>query len=105
MLLIKEGNWSIVNESEDVPMEPAEYRKYMARRDRALASIVLGIDHSLLYLLGDPEDPVVVWKRLCQQFQRKSWANKLALRRKLYGLKLKDDGLMQEHVKINGGNL
>lgn len=99
MLLIKEGNWSIVNESEDVPMEPTEYRKYMARRDRALASIVLGIDHSLLYLLGDPEDPVIVWKRLCQQFQRKSWANKLALRRKLYGLKLKDDGLMQDHVK------
>ena len=67
----------------------------MARRDRALASIVLSIDHTLLYLLGDPEDPVEVWKKLCQQFQRKSWANKLTLRHKLYGLKLKDDGLFK----------
>ena len=54
MLLIKEGTWSIVDETEDIPVDPMEYRKYVTKRDRALASIVLGIDHTLLYLLGDP---------------------------------------------------
>ena len=48
----------------------------MARRDRALAMMVLSVDPTLLYLLGDPEDPVTVWKKLSDQFQKKTWANK-----------------------------
>ena len=40
----------------------------MARRDRALAIIVLAVDPSLLYLLGDLEDTKVVWKKLEEQF-------------------------------------
>ena len=36
--------------------------KYPVRRDRALSTIVLAVDPSLLYLLGDPEDP-----KLCEQ--------------------------------------
>jgi hypothetical protein len=55
-----------------------------------LATIVLSVDALLLYLLGDPQDPAVVWEKLTNQFQKKTWANKLALRRKLYSLRLKD---------------
>ena len=99
MLLIKEGGWGIVSETEDVPDEPGLYRKYLAKRDRALSTIVLGIDHSLLYLIGDPEDPVFVWRKLEAQFQRRTWANKLSLRRKLYGLKLKENEDVQGHIK------
>lgn len=40
----------------------------------------------MLYLIGDPEDPIVVWQKLANQFQKKTWANKLELRRKLYSL-------------------
>ena len=54
----------------------------MARRDRALATIVLSIDPSLLYLIGDPDDPST------DQLRKKSWANKLALCRKLYSLQI-----------------
>ena len=72
----------------------------MSRRDRALATIVLLVDPSLLYLIGDPDDPVVVWNKLADQFQKKTWANKLALRRKLYSLRLKDGDSVQEHVKV-----
>ena len=71
------------------------------RRDRALAMIVLSVDPTLLYLLGpDPQNPAVVWKKLADQFQKKTWANKLALQRKLYNLKLKDGQSMQKHVKM-----
>ncbi len=66
--------------------------KHKERKDRALAVIVLAVDPSLLYLLGEPEDPQAVWKKLEEQFQRKTWANKLQLRRKLYGLQLKEGG-------------
>ena len=57
------------------------------------------IDPSLLYLIGDPTDPTVVWKRLSTQFQKKMWANKLALRRRLHSLRLKEGQSVQEHVK------
>ena len=73
----------------------------MLQRDRALAMIVLSVDPTLLYLLGpDPQNPAVVWKKLADQFQKKTWANKLALQRKLYNLKLKDGQSMQKHVKM-----
>ena len=101
MALIKDGLWSIVNGTEEVPgVGNAEARrKYLTRRDRALALVVLAVEPSLLYLLGDPEDPMVVWKKLEEQFQRKTWANKLQLRRKLFSLKLKEGGSVNEHVK------
>eukprot|EP00794_Sanderia_malayensis_P011568 gene11568-12763_t len=61
--------------------------------------MVLAVHPSLLYLLGDPEDPVKVWKTLSDQFQKKTWANKLALRRRLNNLRLQDGGSVKEHVK------
>ena len=62
----------------------------MARSDRALAIIVLSVEPSLLYLIGDPEDPIIVWQKLADQFQKKTWANKLELRRKLNALRLRE---------------
>ena len=40
-----------------------------------------------------------MWKKLGDQFQKKTWANKLHLQQKLYSLRLKDGGLVQEHMK------
>lgn len=83
-------------------MEPdaAERRvAYAVRRDKALATIVLSVETRLLYLLGDPVDPRIVWERLVGQFQRKSWANKLELKRKLFSMKLDKEGVVQAHIK------
>ena len=101
MALIKDGLWSIVNGSERPPdaAEADRYAKFVARRDRALAIVVLSIEPSLLYLIGDPEDPAIVWQKLADQFQKKTWANKLELRRKLYSLRLKGGSSVQEHIK------
>ena len=102
MALMKDGLWGIVNESERPPDETSQadkYAKFVARRDRALATIVLAVDPSLLYLLGDPDNPVTIWKKLENQFQKKTWCNKLELRRKLYSLRLKAGGSVQEHIK------
>ena len=60
---------------------------------------MLGINPSLLYLIGEPEEPVEVWKKLRSQFQKKTWANKLVLRRKLHSLCLKQGEPVQEHIK------
>ena len=103
MILMKLGVWRIVEGKEVAPDddEPiASWRKFMERRDKALANIVLGVAPNQLYLLGpEPKDPVEVWNLLINQFQKKTWANKLSLKRKLYGLKLKDQEPVQEHLK------
>ena len=52
-----------------------------------------------LFCLGEPEDPLAVWKKLSDQFQKKTWANKLGLRRRLYSLKLKEGDAVQEHIR------
>ena len=70
-------------------------RKVLNKKDCALALIVLSVEPSLLYLLGEPEDLVAVSKKLSDQFQKKSWANKLTLRR---NLRPKEGDSAQEHI-------
>jgi len=60
----------IISNTEDCPGEAEKYRKYRVRRERALATIVLAIDTSLLYLLGDPQDPAKFCEELSNQFQK-----------------------------------
>ena len=99
MALIRDGVWSILNGSETAPEEVASRAKFRTRSDKALATIVLSVDPLLLYLLGDPEDPVAVWKKLQEQFQKKTWANKLTLRRKLHTLRLNEKESVQDHIR------
>ena len=100
MTLVRDGLWGIVSGTETAPAEGGDRRsKFLARRDRALATIVLAVEPSLLHLIGDPQDPVAVWKKLQNQFQKKTWANKLALRRRLHSLQLKDGESVQDHIK------
>ena len=75
MALMKEGLWGIVSGTEVAPAqsEADKFTKFVTWRDTALAIIVLSIDSSLLYLLGDPEDPKVVWKKLADQLMRTKW--------------------------------
>ena len=96
---MKEGLWGLVNGTEAEPEAADRRSAYAARKDKALAIIVLAIETKLLYLVGDPVDPQVVWEKLANQFQKKSWANKLELKRKLFSMKLTNSGSVQEHVK------
>ena len=99
MALVRDGLWGIVSGTETVPAEGDGRTKFFARRDHALATIVLAVEPSLLYLIGDPEDPLAVWGKLQNQFQKKTWANKLALRRRLHSLQLKNGASVQDHIK------
>ena len=101
MALMKDSLWGIVSGTEKLARDAnADTRKkFEARKDRALAIIVLAVDPSLLYMLGNPEDPAEVWKKLEDQFQRKTWSNKLQLRRKLFALKLRDGESVDQHIK------
>ena len=49
MALVKDNLWSIVSETEECPTEGEGRRKYLERRDKALAVIVLMIDPKLIF--------------------------------------------------------
>ena len=66
--------WGIVSGTAHTQEDAERFAKFMAKRDCTLAMIVLAIDPSLLYLIGEPEDPIAVWKKLADQFQKKTWA-------------------------------
>ena len=56
MSLMKDGLWSIVSGTEVPPAALADrktHEAFVLRRDKAVASIVLAVDPSLLYVLGD----------------------------------------------------
>ena len=57
------------------------------------------MDPKLLYLLGHLTDPGIVWDKLRNTFQKKPWANKLRLERKLYSMKLDNSTDLQSHLK------
>ena len=109
MTLMREGLWSIVNKEEVMPAleeghrrrESEEARKkFKTRYEKALTTIVLAVSPQLLYLLGgEPVDPVEVWDTLENQFQKKSWTNKLILKSKLSRMRLKDNQSVSEHIK------
>ena len=103
MALVKDSLWGIVSGTESAPGEDTtaeRRRKYSERGDRALAIIVLAVDPTLFYLLGDLVNPREVWTKLEEQFQRKTWANKLHLRWRLFSPKLKEGGSVNEHIKM-----
>ncbi|KAF2350754.1 hypothetical protein FHG87_018492 [Trinorchestia longiramus] len=85
----------------DLGLNEAARRKFESRRDLALALIVLGVDQSQLYLLGDPTDPVEVWRKPQNTFQKKSWANKFRLKKKLFNMKMENGQNLQDHLKIS----
>ena len=61
---------------------------------------MLSIEPSLLYLIGEPEDPAVVWEKLANQFQKRKWDKKMQLRRKLFSLGLKDTESVQGKISV-----
>ena len=79
MALKKDGVWRMVSSTEVTPEDARELERYNGRKDKALATIVLLIDPSLLYLLGDPVDLDAVWTKLEEQIRKKSWVNRLNL--------------------------
>ena len=93
MALMKKGLWNIVDGTEAAPgPENDRYTKFLARRIRALAIIVLSVEYSPLYLVGDPENPA----KFCvgkagKPTSKGNMGHKLELRHNLFSLRLKND--------------
>ena len=101
MVLMKEGLWTIVNGTKKAPEDgrPRNSQSSLLVETEHWHSLYCRSKPALLYLLGDLDDPVTVWKKLSDQFQKKSLANKLQLWRRLYSLRLTEGESVQEHIR------
>ena len=53
--------WGIVSRTEQCPgVKDENFPKFLTRKGKALATIVLSVETSLQYLLGKPEGPTEV---------------------------------------------
>ena len=80
MALVKDCWWGVVDATDSDPGtgNAEARRKYLSRRDRALATIVLFMEPSLLYLIGDLRTHEKSKKHYrIVHFQKKMWANRL----------------------------
>lgn len=66
MTLHRNDLWNIVNEREIVP-EPRRgvilQTIHLSRTDCSLATFVLPVELPLIYLIGYPDDPALMWKK------------------------------------------
>ena len=100
MALIKDGLWGIVNDTKDTPTDERKSQNLCCVETVLWQRLFCRWSQPcLLWPNPNPEDPTEVWKKLADHFQKKTWSNKLTLRRKLYDLKLKDGQPVQKHVK------
>ena len=83
MILINLELWNIVSGAQVAPVgdaaTTAAVSKFETRSGKALSTIVLSISPSLLYLVGNPICPVIVWKKLENHFQKPTWSNQFTL--------------------------
>ena len=71
-ILIREDLWNIVNKTAIIPNLKTNanlYSKYLWQKDCALMTSALLVELSLLYLIGNPDDPAVVLKKIADQFK------------------------------------
>ena len=72
MALVREGLWGIVSGTETAPAKAATAKRSFSPEGivRWLRSSLQLIRRCCIYLIGDPEDPVAVWQKLQNQFQK-----------------------------------
>ena len=91
MTLIREGSWPAVRRAEgEIVSEDL--------KERALATICLGVESTNFGLIMDEEDPKEVWKKLAASFQDKGLPRKFGLLRKLTSIRLEDCSSVEEYV-------
>ena len=77
MALMKDGLWG----TEVALAQTGKYRTFVTQWDKVLVIIVLSVNQGY-------RD--TVWKKLADQFHKKTWSNKLAQQRRLNHLRLQE---------------
>ena len=91
-LLVDHDLWDIVNEKKLRPTNPTLAIEYDVRDRKAKSLIILCLADSILINVHEEPTTKKLWKKLSDIYQVKSLVNKILLRKKLYSLRMEEDG-------------
>ena len=100
-LLMAKELWEYVEgtaRSPDADSDGAQAR-YEKDKQKAMGTLVMGIQSNLIYLVTSCTTPKDLWDTLKAQFERNTLANKLFLKRQYFTTKMKEGQSVQDHFK------
>ena len=99
-LLIQRGLYATL---EDKKPTDIENTKWEDMKLRAASTIRLALAPEIKYDVLEENNPKNLWEKLTKTYQSKSLANKLFLKKDLFGLKMEEDGDLRDHLnRFNG---
>jgi hypothetical protein len=98
-LLMARDLWTVVDGSESLPTGERELNEYSRRVQKAMATLVLSVTSSKLYLITSCETPKDVWSNLRGHFEKDSLTNKIYLKKQYFRLEMKAGSSVEAHLK------
>lgn len=99
-LLMAKEVWGHVDGTVVQPEnDPAAQASFAKCKQKAMATLVMGISSSLIYLITSCDNPKDIWDTLRAQFERNTLANKLFLKRQYFTTKMKENQSLDAHLR------
>ena len=99
-LLMAKEVWEHVDGTAPSPgNDLSAQASYEKTKQKAMATLVMGIKANLIYLVTSCTTPKDVWDTLRAQFERNTMANKLFLKRQYFTTKMREGNSVQDHLK------
>lgn len=101
-LLMAKEVWDHVDGTAVDPGDDAEAAarlRYAKAKQKAMATLVVGIHSKLIYLVTSCTTPKDVWDTLKGQFERNTFANKMFLKRQYFTTKMSEGQSVRDHLK------
>eukprot|EP00795_Rhopilema_esculentum_P007998 gene7998-biopygen1703 len=99
-LLMAKDVWDHVDGTISLPDDNTASRAtYEKAKQKAMATLVMGIQSNLIYLVTSCETPKDLWDTLKAYFERDTIANKLFLKRQYFTSKMLEGQSVQDHLK------
>ena len=67
---------------------------------RAASTIKMCLASEVMYHVMDEESPAGIWLKLESQYMSKSLTNKILLKKKLYGIKVAEGLVQDQHINV-----
>ena len=67
---------------------------------RATSTIKMCLANEVMYHVMDEKSPVAIWLKLESRYMSKPLTNKLILKKKLYGLKMTEGSILDQHINV-----
>ncbi|CAO2142897.1 unnamed protein product [Urochloa humidicola] len=96
-LLVIQGISGALNEKKPARVEDDKWEEMQAQ---ACAIIRLCLSDQIMYYIMDVASAKEIWDNLEEKFMPKTLARKLYLKQKLYGLKMREESDLAEHINV-----